>query len=136
MRLLLFAALVQRVDASPPAVCGAAAQPLSEFEVSQPARFAAVAREGPRPVRRLVSSRRVDIDSVVVRFVVDTMGIPVPRTFEVLRSPSSDVTNRVRDAHVAWRFRPARLGGCKVPQVVQTPVDWGPVPNASPRAPP
>lgn len=125
MRVFLVAALLQgSVREGPASQCGPAMQPLSEFEVSQPARLVSTISEGPRPVGRPLARRRMGADSIVVQFIVDTTGLPVPRTFEVLRSPSHQITERVRVAHQAWRFRPALVGGCKVPQVVRTAIEW------------
>ena len=120
---------------SPPEQCSSVARVFHEFEVSSPATFASRATDGPRPVRDALAARRRGADSVIVEFTVDTTGAVVPMTFRVLQSPSRQIATRVREAHGAWRFRSARVGGCKVPQVVQTPVEWVTV-SAPVRAPP
>lgn len=146
MRALLLAVLQLRVvpplAGPPPRVgeipteqCGPVARPFHEYEVSRPALSTGRASNGPRPVSDPMAARRRGADSVIVEFVVDTAGTPVPRTLRVLKSPSRTIADLVRDAHLTWRFRPALVGGCKVPQVVQTPVEWVSV-SAPARGPP
>ena len=143
-RILLLALLQARLVQSPPEPrvaqtpteqCSPVARVFNASEVSQPAAFASRTTDGPRPVRDAVGARRRGADSVIVEFTVDTTGAVVPMTFRVLQSPSRDLATRVREAHGAWRFRSARVGGCKVPQVVQTAVEWVTV-SAPGRAPP
>jgi hypothetical protein len=124
-----------RVVQSPTEQCGPVERPFNEFEVSRPASSTSRPSDGPRPARDPVAARRHGADSVIVEFIIDTTGSPVPRSFRVLKSPSRAIADRVRDAHVLWRFRPALIGGCKVPQVVQTPVEWVAV-SAPGRGPP
>ena len=146
MRALLLAVLQLRVvpplAEPPPRVvqipteqCGPVERPFYESEVSRPALSTSRSSDGPRPARDPMATRRRGADSVIVEFIIDTIGTPVPRTFRIVRSPSRAIADRVRDAHLAWRFRPALVGGCKVPQVVQTSVEWASV-SAPGRGPP
>ena len=58
----------------------------------------------------------------LVQFVVDTLGIPLPSTFRVLKAADSTLIAEVRRTFGDWRYTPAVLDGCRVRQLVQTPV--------------
>lgn len=77
--------------------------------------------------------------SVVVRFMVDTTGKVVMPTFRDLPETRvelmghyDDFLKAIREAAVGWRFRPARVGNCIVPQIVEQPfgfsLSWPPQP--------
>lgn len=66
-------------------------------------------------------SGRVD-----VQFVVDTTGRPLAGTVRVLRSTHPAFAEVVRAAVPEWRFRPARVGGRPVKQLVQLPIGFSP----------
>jgi len=135
MRALVLVLLQVRVVQAPPEQCGPVTRTFYASEVSRPASLANRVPEGPQPVPDAMAAWRRGADSVIVEFIVDTAGSPVPKTFRVVRSPSRKISARVREAHLAWRFRPARIGGCKVPQMVQTPIEWVAV-SAPGRGPP
>lgn len=61
---------------------------------------------------------------VVVEFVVDTTGQADVSTLGVVSSTDPLFTEAVRRAFPAARFRPARLGGRPVPQVVRQPFSF------------
>jgi TonB family protein len=62
--------------------------------------------------------------SVTVRLVVDTTGVPEPRTVTVVRTTASDFGKAAIAALRQWRFRPALKGGVKVRQVTQQRLDF------------
>ena len=61
---------------------------------------------------------------VLVQFVVDTTGRADMSTFRVLKVSHPEFAQAVREGLPAMRFRPAELGGRKVRQVVEQPVDF------------
>jgi hypothetical protein len=103
------------VAASTPTSCELVKSPLFEFQVDQPARFIDDGKTSPKPMPRGDAS-------TLIQFVVDTIGVPVDKTYRVLKSVSVDFTNDVLKAASSWRFEPATKGSCKVPQLFQTPV--------------
>jgi hypothetical protein len=101
--------------------CAAPAHPAFEFQVSEPAAFRGDTTAVPRPARERFA-RTQDPETLVVQFVVDTLGVPDPRSFRVLQAPTRAAADSARAALPAWRFAPARRGGCRVPQIVQTAI--------------
>jgi outer membrane biosynthesis protein TonB len=53
---------------------------------------------------------------VRIRVLVDTLGRADMTTFTVLKSTSRYLSQHVRVAVAKWKFRPAEVGGCKVPR--------------------
>ncbi|HVT39677.1 MAG TPA: energy transducer TonB [Gemmatimonadaceae bacterium] len=101
--------------------CVAPGHPYFEFQVDKPATFRGDTTVLPRP-RDPVRGEREDSGFHLVSFVVDTAGVPDVQSFKALKSPSLEVSRATRDAVAAWRYRPAEVKGCRVPQLVQTPV--------------
>lgn len=62
-----------------------------------------------------------DDGDVALRVVVDTRGVPLINTMEVLHATSSAFALAAARALAAYRFTPARVGSCAVPQVVDVP---------------
>jgi hypothetical protein len=58
----------------------------------------------------------------LIQFVVDTFGVPQPRTFRALKVADSALVAEARRTFASWRYTPGRLNGCRVRQVVQTPI--------------
>lgn len=58
----------------------------------------------------------------LVQFVVDTTGTPVPGSFRVVKVSDSSLIADVRRSVGEWRYIPSVSDGCKVRQLVQTPV--------------
>jgi hypothetical protein len=58
----------------------------------------------------------------LVQFQVDTAGVPRPLTFKVLKVSDSALVLEARRSLAKWRFKPAVRYGCRVVQLVQTPV--------------
>lgn len=98
--------------------------PLFEFQVERPPAFLTEVGLGVRPVRDPVRAYETGGDTVLVQFVVDTLGVPLPATFKVLKATRPEQAAQARAALPRWRFAPATLGGCKVPQLVQTALEW------------
>jgi hypothetical protein len=55
---------------------------------------------------------------VVLRFIVDQSGQPVPRTVEVVRESSLLFLRSALESLVKQRFTPATIGGCAIPQAI------------------
>jgi hypothetical protein len=55
--------------------------------------------------------------SVKVNVVVDTLGRPVMGTFTVVESSHPWLAQNLKRSIPSWRFRAARLAGCKVARV-------------------
>ena len=62
--------------------------------------------------------------AVLTQFVVDTMGLVIPGSLNVLRSSHEEFTNAVRTAVYAMRYSPAQHRGRKVIQAVQQPFEF------------
>ena len=94
----------------------AAAQPDLDVDslprpVSQkPAPFAQMPGEVWSEIRTKGSSVKVDV-------VVDTLGRPVMRTFTVVEASHPWLAQNLKSAMPSWRFRAARLAGCKVARI-------------------
>jgi len=63
-------------------------------------------------------------DFALAQFVVDSLGVPMTSSLKLLVQPSALMKEDVISALGEWRYQPARVGGCKVPQLVQTPLRW------------
>jgi hypothetical protein len=63
--------------------------------------------------------RQLDVNgsSIKVDVIVDTLGRPDMKTFKVLTSTHPWLAQSIRAAMPTWRFRAARLAGCKVARV-------------------
>ena len=68
----------------------------------------------PWSVKRAIDSAG---SSVKVDVVVDTLGRPVMKTFTVVEASHPWLAASLRRSMPSWRFRAARLAGCKVPRV-------------------
>jgi len=97
--------------------------PWFDFQVEVPARFTGDSTRIPRPdvAIRIV---RGDTNSALVQFIVDTLGIPVVTSLKMLITPSALTKDVVDAAIMSWRYTPAMLRGCRVSQLVQTPLRW------------
>ncbi len=62
--------------------------------------------------------------SATVLLVVDTAGIPEPRTVRAVQSTSADFARAAVNALRQWRFSPAHKDGKKVRQAVQQRLDF------------
>jgi protein TonB len=97
------------------------AEPLFASQVEKPA----VARDG-NPIPKypsLLESSRVE-GSVLVQFVVDTLGNADMSTFKVLQSSNELFAQSLQSTLRRWRFYSAEAGGRKVKQVVQLPLKF------------
>jgi protein TonB len=82
-------------------------------------------REAPVPPRYPEQLRRAGVDgSVLVKFVVDTLGRIDPASVEVLRSTHDLFTVAVRESLARLRFRPAIVGARKVPAAAVMPFQF------------
>lgn len=63
--------------------------------------------------------RQLDVkgSSIKVDVIVDTLGRPDMKTFKVVASTHPWLAQNIRAAIPTWRFRAARLAGCKVARV-------------------
>ena len=86
------------------------------FQVEQPASWIV---DSTLEVHPLPDSRR---PPNLVQFVIDTAGVPRPLTFKVLKVTDSALVLEARRSLAKWRFTPAVLSGCRVAQLVQTPI--------------
>ena len=80
-----------------------------------------VVTQKPAPFTRMPDSVRTVINrkgsSVKVDVLVDTLGRPVMKTFTVVEATHPWLAASIKSAMPSWRFRAARLAGCKVPRV-------------------
>jgi hypothetical protein len=96
--------------------CAAAKQPMYEFQVARPAAYKVDTAVHPRP-----STERGTPPQpwAVVKFVVDTSGRVDSTTFGVLLSRTHGGPDSIRSVLHLWRYTPALVGQCKVPQLVE-----------------
>ena len=87
-----------------------------EFQTSRPARWVSDTTLVVRPTAAIQNPANL------VQFVVDPAGVPEPRSFRVLRSTDSALVVDVRQTFVRWRYSSAMMHGCRVRQLIQTPV--------------
>ena len=107
--------------AAPVAAGSRDGEPYFEFQVEQPARVLHAARpEFPRELLDRPPVPSADA-RVIVQFVVDVTGFAEMRTFKVLEHSEIGFIEPVRSAVARSRYRPARIGGRPVRQLVQQP---------------
>jgi hypothetical protein len=94
------------------------------FQVDQEARFIGDTTRIPRPDVRLTERQPVSDSFALVQFMIDTTGTPIVSSGRMLRLPTGLARDSVVAAMPGWRFTPAIAKGCKVPQLVQTPLRW------------
>jgi len=111
----------QAVNPSPPQPCASHPTVAFEFQVDSPTRVIPDSTH-PHPTPDPFAFSVKDATATVVQFVVDTTGTPVQSTLRFLSVPSAAMAQDVRAVFMQWRFRPARLAGCLVPQLLQTSV--------------
>ena len=129
MRIIVAVPLLCFGCASSPAVdpdeAGPACKPVEnvylEYQVNRPAVYLESNTKSAHPVSSSASSVARGT-GLVIEFVVDTLGKPNPRSFKILRTPDEAAATAARDALLGWRFIPATVQGCKVPQLVQTEI--------------
>jgi protein TonB len=94
-------------------------EPMLASQVDKPA----VARTGnPNPEYPApLESSRVE-GSVLVQFVVDTLGHADMQSFKVLEASNEKFVGSIENALPRWRFYPAEARGRKVNQIVQLPL--------------
>lgn len=75
----------------------------------------------PRPFAGMPWQVKRELDakgsSVKVDVVVDTLGRPVMSTFTVVETTHPWLVENLKKSLPSWRFRAARLSGCKVPRI-------------------
>ena len=107
---------------APPSAAGCTppTEPYFEFQVSRPAIYIENEINFPQPISSATSGAHNT--GFLVQVVVDTLGMPDPRSFKILRIPNQSVARATRYAMLGWRFLPAIFQGCRVIQLVQTEV--------------
>jgi hypothetical protein len=100
--------------------CRVSPLPYFEFQVEVPAQWLPDSSVTPRPA----PARGVEAQELpaLVQFVVDSAGVPHPRTYKILKARDPELAEAGRTVVGTWRFRPARIGSCAVAQLVQTPL--------------
>ena len=86
------------------------------FQVEQPAIWVV---DSTLEVHPLPDSRHAPD---LIQFTIDSAGVPRPLTFKVLKVADSALVLEARRSLAKWRFKPAVLDGCRVAQLVQTPI--------------
>jgi hypothetical protein len=87
-----------------------------EYQMSPPARWVADTAAAVHP------TAAVRDPANLIQFVVDTLGVPQPRTFRALKVADSALVADARRTFSSWRYAPGLLNGCRVRQLVQTPI--------------
>jgi hypothetical protein len=98
--------------------------PYFEYQVDEPASFIARDATRPRPASSAAArGSRGARPTFLAQFVVDSSGRPQRATLQFLIVPSATAADSARAVIDRWRFRPARLTGCKVSQMVQVELE-------------
>jgi hypothetical protein len=97
--------------------CEPPAYPYFEFQVTERAQFVPDSTVSPHPSARSVPDARAE--PALVQFVVDSLGVPEQRTYKFVAGRDPELAADGRRVVMQWRFRPARVGNCRVPQLVQ-----------------
>lgn len=100
--------------------CTPPARPLFEYQVETPATFIPDSTMSPRPHQEPRGVR--DPNLMLVSFVVDTLGQPDLNTYKVVRTQDHSLVQETKAVLGKWRYRPALVGQCRVPQLVMTAV--------------
>ena len=95
-----------------------------EFQVETPARFTGDTALRPVPDATDHRTRPYPPDFALAQFVVDSAGVPSLKDLRMLVKPDSLSLDVVKSALPSWRFTPAKVAGCNVPQLVQVPLRW------------
>ena len=95
-----------------------------DFQVDTPARLVSADTTRPVPVAARDAPDRYSPAFALVQFIVDTTGQPVVRSLRILIHPAALDTGAVRSALARWQYTPAVAHGCRVAQLVQTPLRW------------
>ncbi len=100
--------------------------PWFDFEVGVRAEFIMPTGGAPMPYPDDTQARvRSDTTGfALVQFVVDTAGRPIVTTLKFLRAPVELDKATVVEAAARWRYSTAKVQGCLVQQLVQTPLRW------------
>ena len=72
----------------------------------------------PRPRRYVFPppiNRRVEPEKIIITFLVDETGLPVPSTVQVSGARLPATRRALTERLVDWRFIPAKAGQCWVP---------------------
>lgn len=82
-------------------------------------------RDAPVPPRYPEALRRAGIEgSVIVKFVVDTLGRVDMASLEIVSSTHEAFTSAVREAIARFRFSPSQAGSRKVPALAMMPFQF------------
>lgn len=98
-------------------------RPYFDFQVDKAAAYIGSDSARIKPSAERVS-RPYPADFALAQFVVDSVGAPIPGTLKLLTQPVALSKDSVMLSLVQWRYQPARVGDCRVPQLVQTPLHW------------
>ena len=98
-------------------------RPYFDFQVDKAAVYTGKDSVPIRPIEQRMS-RPYPSDFALAQFIVDSLGVPVPGTLKLLIHPKGLSREDVLLALVDWRYQPARVAECRVPQLVQTPLRW------------
>ena len=99
--------------------------PWFDYEVDKAARFITTDTSRSYPDDSFTSRKPVSSpDLFLIQFVLDTMGVPSTTTLKILKTPYNVTTDSVRVLAQRWRYTQAVARGCKVAQLVQTPLRW------------
>lgn len=109
----------------PQASAGRPDAPWFGFQVDKEATFIANDTSGSYPDEaRAARKPIISPDLFLIQFVIDTTGVPRTASLKILRNPLNVSTDSVKVLSERWRYTPAIAKGCKVSQLVQTPLRW------------
>lgn len=98
-------------------------RPYFDFQVAKAAAYVGADSARIKPSAERVT-RPFPADFALAQFVVDSLGTPIPSTLKLLIQPQALSIDSVMFALTQWRYQPAIVAECRVPQLVQTPLRW------------
>ena len=123
MLVLAVAAAPARPSEQCPPASPFPGKPYFDFQVEKPALYIGKDTAHIKPTEQRVS-QPFPPDFALAQFVVDSLGVPVPVTLKMLVQPTALSRDAVMSALTEWRYQPAQVAGCRVAQLVQTPLRW------------
>ena len=98
-------------------------RPYFDFQVDRPAVYLGKDTAQIKPIEQR-PSQPYPSDFALAQCVIDSLGVPVPGTLKMLIQPAALSKELVMMALIEWRYQPARVGDCRVSQLMQTPLRW------------
>lgn len=122
--LLALSSVTATGQPCPPTPKNAGATAWFSHEIDGAAQFVPDSTLFPFPDPSLNETRPFSADFALAQFVVDSTGLVRPSSLSMLVHPAALSLDAVQAILPRWRFHPATVGSCKVPQIVMVALRW------------